>query len=104
MQADALQMQKIYVSQASLSENGGPASWAYSRRNNRYMGDLFSGASEFNCDYEYIFFFYKHDVYKHIQAEILHLFKHNAKHTPASDFGYILVYWYIGIYIYNNYK
>ena len=52
MQADALQMQKIYVSQASLSENDGPASWAYSRRNNRYMGDLFSGASEFNCDYE----------------------------------------------------
>ena len=38
------------------------------------------------------FFFYKHNVYKHIQAEILHFFKHNAKHIPASDFGYILVY------------
>jgi len=37
-------------------------------------------------------FFYKHNVYKHIQAEILHFFKHNAKHIPASDFGYILVY------------
>jgi len=44
-------------------------------------------------------FFYKHHAYKHIQAEILHFFKHNAKHIPASDFGYILVYWYIGIYI-----
>ena len=44
-------------------------------------------------------FFYKHNVYKHIQAEILHFFQRNAKHIPALDFGYILVYWYISIYI-----
>ena len=52
-----------------------------------------------NDEIQYIFFFYKHNVYKHIEAEILHLFKHNAKHIPASDFGYVLVYWYIGKYI-----
>ena len=48
------------------------------------------------------FFLYKHNVYKHIQAEILHFFKHNAKHIQASDFGCILVNWYIYKIIINK--